>query len=430
MIKKDTIVSTTDGRLTLLQWLKKVENALKNASATAVKGVPQADGKVIFEIDFADGTSIKSDPFELPEKLPDGYAVDASGNITLNGGLLIDKLGNVEMGKNAVVNGTLTLNTPENLIFKTGAISSEPEGYDVDDAGNVTIAGALTANKNGDVQVGKNLEVGGNATFSGKSSFIWHGAINEPVEGMTITSNVSGFFFQGPTTTVNGQTMDGPGIIALTAVKSDDGIECDIINPKHYNPATQELRPATVEEILSGNWSFMQSVESGVKLMKNNSNGVLNTLEVNNLDIKTSDNPVISGYFKVSWEDITLQDIAKAAKKVNGKSDAKYQHTVHITSLDDADKQLNISFTAMSSKSTPVISYQWLHEIFGGCNLAVSGNAKYYQMQLPVYLDLHGGTMDTDKIYVSSGISVGAYQQPTLSSFPNITFTDDVCIPK
>ncbi len=162
MIKKDTIVSTTDGRLTLLQWLKKVEAALKNASATAVKGVPQADGKVVFEIDFADGTSIESEPFELPEKLPEGYAVDEAGNVTLNGSLLIDKLGNVEMGKNAVVDGTLTLNTPENLVFKTGAISSEPEGYAVDGAGNVTIAGALKANNNGDVQVNKDLVVDGN----------------------------------------------------------------------------------------------------------------------------------------------------------------------------------------------------------------------------------------------------------------------------
>lgn len=429
MIKKDTIVSTTDGRLTLLQWLKKVEDALKNASATAVKGVPQADGKVVFEIDFADGTSIKSDPFQLPEKLPDGYAVDASGNITLNGGLHVDNAGNVEMGKNAVVDGTLTLNDPQNLIFKTGSINPIPEGYAVDDAGNVTIAGALKANNNGDVQVGKNLEVGGNATFSGKSSFIWHGIINEEIEGTTITSDVSGFFFQGPIMTIGGQTMSGPGIIALTAVNNADGIECDIINPKHYNPATQELRPATVEEILSGDWSFYLSVDVGTKLLRDRSDARLTTLNVNK--VMGSDNdPVIGWVFKVENENISLGEIAQKAKEVNGKSDAKYQHTVHITSLDDADKQLNISFTAMSSKSTPVISYQWLHEIFGGCNLAVSGNAKYYQMQLPVYLDLHGGTMDTDKIYISSGISVGAYQQPTLSSFPNITFTDDVCIPK
>ena len=363
MIKKDTIVSTTDGRLTLLQWLKKVEAALKNASATAVKGVPQADGKVVFEIDFADGTSIKSDPFELPEKLPEGYAVD--------------------------------------------------------DAGNVTIAGALTANNNGDVEVGKNLNVDGNATFAGKNCFVWHGAITETIEGMTITSNVSGLFFHGPIVAMDGQTMGDPGIFALTVMKSDDGLNCYLINPLHYDPATQEVRPATVEEIISGNWSFYLSVDGGTTLLIDNSHGTLKRLSVHEL-MGTDVDPVIANVFKVENENITLGEIARAAKKV------KYQHTVHITAFSDADKQLNVSFTAMSSNYTPVDSYQKLHEVFGGHNLTVSGNAKYYEMQLPVYLDLRGGTMDTDKIYLSSSISVGAYQQPALSSFPNIAFTDDV----
>lgn len=363
MIKKDTIVSTTDGRLTLLQWLKKVEAALKNASATAVKAVPQADGKVVFEIDFADGTSIKSDPFELPEKLPEGYAVDG--------------------------------------------------------AGNVTIAGALKANNNGDVEVLKNLNVDGNATFLGKSAFIWHGAITETFEGMTVTSNVNGFFFHGPILTANGETISDPGILALTATENTAGLDFYIINPKHYNPATQELRPATVEEILSGDWSFYMSVESTDKLIKNGDDAKLKALDVNRMNCSGSD-PTIDDLFKVANENITLGEIARLAKKV------KYQHTVHITALNDPDKQLNLSFTARSSKNTPINSYQALHEVFGGRNLTLSGNAKYYEMQLPVYLDLHGGTMDTDKIYLSSSISVGAYQQPTLSTFPSITFTDDV----
>lgn len=431
MIKKDTIVSTTDGRLTLLQWLKKVEAALKNASATAVKGVPQADGKVVFEIDFADGTSIKSDPFELPEKLPEGYAVDEAGNVTLNGGLLIDKLGNVEMGKNAAVDGTLTLNTPQNLVFKTGSIDPTPEGYSVDAAGNVTIAGALKANNNGDVQAVKNLEVGGNATFAGKNCFVWHGTLNEPVEGMTVTSNVSGFFFHGPITTFDGQAIGDPGILALTASLGNDGNEYYIINPQHIvDPATQETRPATVEEILSGNWSLMASIDSGTKLITENSEAQLKALEVDNLGPVNTDNPIISPLFKVAWEDITLQDIAKAAKKVNGKSDAKYQHTVHIITYSDNNAQLNVSFTAMSSKITPVISYQMLQENFGGCNLALSGLVKYQSALIPVYLDLHGGTIETDKIYAVDPSNPGAWRPQTLSTFPNITFTDDVCIPK
>lgn len=369
MIKKDTIVSTTDSRLTLLQWLKKVEAALKNASATAVKGVPQADGKVVFEIDFADGTSLKSDPFEVPEKLPEGYAVD--------------------------------------------------------DAGNVTIAGTLKANNNGDVQVGKKLEVDGNATFSGKNCFVWHGTITETLEGMTVKSNVSGLFFQGPTTTMNGEAIYEPAIFALIATKSADGFNCYLINPVHYDQATEEMRSATVEEILSGNWSFLLSVNDGKLLINNNSDATLNTLDVNRLAASGA-SPAIDEFFEVTNKNITLGEIADEAKKVDWKSDAKYQHTVHITALSDADKQLNVSFTAMSSKNTPINSYQALHDVFGGRNLTLSGLIKYWAVCVPIYLDLHGGTISTDKVYLVDASSAGAYQQPALSVFPNITFTDDV----
>ena len=111
---------------------------------------------------------------------------------------------------------------------------------------------------------------------------------------------------------------------------------------------------------------------------------------------------------------------------INTASQAKYQHTVHITSLSNADKQLNVSFTAMSSKNTPVVSYQKLHEVFGGHNLTLSGLIKYWAMGVPIYLDLHGGTIETDKLYFVDATSAGAYQQPALSQFPNIVFTDDV----
>ena len=421
MIKKDTIVSTTDGRLTLLQWLKKVEDALKNASATAVKGVPQADGKVVFEIDFADGTSIKSDPFQLPEKLPDGYAVDASGNITLNGGLHVDNAGNVEMGKNAVVDGTLTLNDPQNLIFKTGSINPIPEGYAVDDAGNVTIAGAITANNNGDVQVGKNLAVNGMATFGGGKNAIYQKTKIENLGGTELSSTMGFLLLSGVGLSAGGQTMlsNGPACLFLFNEEgAGDGATAKIGVPRN---ASGEI----ISSIAADDFSPYATFGTARRIVIANEDDQLqeNVIYVDNLTSKSAV-PAIDAKFCLS--DNPTVSLAKLATA----SQAKYQHTVHITSLDDADKQLNISFTAMSSKSTPVISYQWLHEIFGGCNFAVSGNAKYYQMQLPVYLDLHGGTMDTDKIYVSSGISVGAYQQPTLSSFPNITFTDDVCIPK
>lgn len=334
---------------------------------------------------------------------------------TFSGGAVADEIKSKSTG-NSMLKTQKNTSGAWTVSVGSPARPTKVEGTEVD------LAGALKANNNGDVEVLKNLNVDGNATFSGKSSFIWHGTITETFEGMTVTSNVNGFFFHAPIMTSNGEPISDPGILALTSTENTDGLDFYIINPKHYDPATQETRPATVEEILSGDWSFYMSVESTDKLIKNGDNAKLKALDVNRMNCSGS-NPTIDDLFKVANENNTLGEIAQFAKR------NKYQHTVHITALSDTDKQLNVSFTERSSKGTPINSYQALHEVFGGRNLTVSGNMKYYSMQVPLYLDLHGGTIATDKIYCSSAESVGAYQQPTLSDFPNITFTDDVCIP-
>lgn len=399
MIKNDTIVSTTDGRFTLLQWLNKVEDALKNASATAVKAVPQADGKVVFEIDFADGTNIKSDPFELPEKLPEGYAVDVAGNITLNGGLLVDKVGNVEMGKNAIVDGTLTLNTPENLIFKTGSINPTPEGYAVDGAGNVTIAGALKANNNGDVEVLKNLKVDGKAKlgYAGKAAFILNGLSIDffVYEAILIGGGKPAPRFVAFLPIIENITTDE---ISIPAIKDIWGY---LINNSDGTPAT------TIDEALNG---VLGDIPFTVAL-----NGEWNYAEFGELR-------VYSGKIQLSADSSDFVDL----RLIPTASQAKYQHTVHLITYSDTDKQLNVSFTARSSKSNPVDSYIDLRDVFGGCNLALSGLIKYQSALIPVYLDLHGGTIETDKIYAVDPSNPGAWRPQTLSSFPNITFTDDV----
>lgn len=60
---------------------------------------------------------------------PEGYAVDASGNVVINDSLHVAKTGDVEIGKNAIVDGTLTLNAPEDLAFKTGALDFSKAKY-------------------------------------------------------------------------------------------------------------------------------------------------------------------------------------------------------------------------------------------------------------------------------------------------------------
>lgn len=368
MIKNDTIVSTTDGRFTLLQWLNKVEDALKNASATAVKVVPQADGKAVIEIDFADGTSIKSDPFELSGKLPDGYAVDG--------------------------------------------------------AGNVTIAGTLKAANNGDVEILKNLNADGKAYFCGKNALIYHGTVSTIMEGSTVQATATALMMNGPEITIQGEQENASGAGMLVLASQGKDFMVFLGTPLKDN-GDGTTSPATLEDVYNDNWDPYTSIASCKRpiMLGDDNTAVIDTIYTGSIIPSGGGTPTIGSNFMIGGTGTTL---ANVVDKATGASQAKYQHTVHITSLNDADKQLNVSFTAMSSKNTVINSYQRLHEVFGGRNLTVSGNAKYYEMQLPVYLDLHGGTMDTDKIYLSSSISVGAYQQPTLSTFPSITFTDDV----
>lgn len=386
MIKKDTIVSTTDGRLTLLQWLKKVENALKNASATAVKGVPQADGKVIFEIDFADGTSIKSDPFELPEKLPDGYAVDASGNITLNGGLHVDNAGNVEMGKNLNVDGNASVNT---LPFR---------------AKDIAIAQLPIKDTSGEIAVtGLSLPV-----------ILIHCHSTGSIFGMGATANGVYAIVRATITAGEGPDSESMNIPFTTTYVYNDQMKPvttldEALAEGHLEPSTLlSFPPVTFDEDMK---TFHLD---GREITEAN---------IRNLTATLRQGSYIDGSVTVGSGGNSIE------YTLNSKSEAKYQHTVHIVTYSDAERQLNVSFTAMSSKNTPINSYQTLHDVFGGRNLTLGGGMKYYTMQTPIYMDLHGGTISTDKIYCASTENVGAYQQPTLSSFPSIAFTDDVCIP-
>lgn len=275
----------------------------------------------------------------------------------------------------------------DELKQKIATLKPEPEGYSVDDSGNVTIAGALTANNNGDVEVGKKLVVNGNilsgligkATLPIKQGEQTLGSVDCWVgEGMDIISGGTPILFAI-------SCMIKPGTLGnITKI---------FAGPVVMNTGSDTVACKTMDEVISKGYIPFE---------------LLNTYGL------ASDNNV--------------QDMISSISRT--LSDAKYQHTVHLSSYGDADKQLNLSFTAMSSKSNPVDSYNDLRDVFGGCNLTLGGNMKYYTMQVPLYLDLHGGSIGTDKIYCSSVQSVGAYQQPTLDAFPNITFTDNVVIPK
>lgn len=96
MIKKDTIISTTDTRLTLLQWLKKVEKALKDSTVTGFTATPTEDGKVVFAMTFADGSTISTDPITVPAALDEvikynkaGARVEVGADLDIKGAAIL-----------------------------------------------------------------------------------------------------------------------------------------------------------------------------------------------------------------------------------------------------------------------------------------------------------------------------------------------------
>ena len=128
-------------------------------------------------------------------------------------------------------------------------------------------------------------------------------------------------------------------------------------------------------------------------------------------------NPSIDNSFVINGTGATLGDVVVKA------SQAKYQHTV--TLHGDG---FEFCFTAMSSKETPVVSYQDLVTVFGGCRIGLIGFSAALAAR-SVYIDLHGGTVATDfiRVYNENG---GGFSNKTLSSIGNIIYEDDVCIPK
>lgn len=310
----------------------------------------------------------------------------------------------------------------DELKQKIATLKPEPEGYAVDNAGNVTINDILHVNKDG------NTEVDGKAYFCGKNALIYHGTVSTTIEGSAVQSTVTALMMNGPAITIQGEeeNYSGAGMVVLASQGNDFMVFLGIPLKVDSNGTKS---PATLEDVYNGNWEPYTSIASCKHpiMLGDDNTATIDTIYTGSIIPSGGGIPTIGSNFVIGG---TASNLANVEAKATGASQAKYQHTVHITTLNDVDKQLNISFTAMSSKNIYISSYQSLHEVFGGCKLTVSGNMKYYVMQVPLYLDLHGGTQDTDKIYCSSADSVGAYQQPTLSTFPNITFTDDVCIPK
>lgn len=136
MIKYETIISNFDDKTTLYNWLRKVEEALKHASATNFVVNKKGNATLSFSITFADGTTLESGDIVLQQ----GESVDdariASGILQLhltNGTWLT--AGNIKPVSNFSIdaNQHLIVNYQDGTSQDLGAIFN----------GNVVISGSL-----------------------------------------------------------------------------------------------------------------------------------------------------------------------------------------------------------------------------------------------------------------------------------------------
>lgn len=144
MIDYDTILSTTEDKLTLLQWLKKVEAALKDASATTFKVNKKGNATLTFSIVFADGSELESGEIVLQqgESVVSGEIVNGHLLLTLSNGDVLDTgtlfNGNINIAGNLSVTGKLdvdVITSSEDEITAEKPVIEVMTGYSVG-AGN------------------------------------------------------------------------------------------------------------------------------------------------------------------------------------------------------------------------------------------------------------------------------------------------------
>ena len=139
MLNYETILSSYDDKMTLMQWLKKVEEALNHASATAFRVNKKGNATISFILDFEDGTTLESGDIVLQqgESVNGAYMQNGHLFVTLTNGQIFD-VGNLKPVTR------FEINTSQHLIVYYGDGTNQDLGAIF--SGNVNIDGNFTAN--------------------------------------------------------------------------------------------------------------------------------------------------------------------------------------------------------------------------------------------------------------------------------------------
>lgn len=300
---------------------------------------------------------------------------------TFSGGAVADEIKSKSTG-NSVLKTQKNTSGAWTLSVGSSARPTKVEGTEVD------LAGALKAKDNGDVQVGKSLEVDGNIL----SGFIGKATI--PIkQGDALIGTVDCWVGEGLDTSEGAAV---PLYFAVSYMLNGHENRRPAISPifSRYAGIADYDVCHTMDEVLRDGFVPYEFVAGYGGLM---------TQEDSN-DISTEIGIIVD----------------KTTKIEGAMSTAKHQHTVTLSG-----DGFEFCFTAMSSKNTAIFSYQGLVSVFGGERIGLTGYSAALSAK-PVLINLQGGSESTDFIRVYEEAS-GGFSNKTLASIGAIRYDDYVC---
>lgn len=151
MINDNTILSSFDDRPTLLEWLKKVEDALKTDTATAVSVENPTANTYVFKITFADGKTLSSGNVVFPNAVQDVSIK--------NGHIIVTQISGTQTDLGAI-------NPYAGTIVENAETDTTEIGNNVSISGNVATGGNLGVT--GQAVVGGRLQVNSSIISNGE----------------------------------------------------------------------------------------------------------------------------------------------------------------------------------------------------------------------------------------------------------------------
>ena len=252
MLNYETLLSSYDDKLTLLQWLKKVEAALKDASAVSFNVNKKGDATLTFSIVFEDGSEIESGEIVLQQ----GESVESAAIV--NGHLILTLTNGDELDAGQLLNGDLNVSGD---LAVTG---------DVTATGDVNADGVY-ANEIIENMVGYSYSIGTKANITQTNSYV----------GVVKNGNKLTFTIVGQMERTDSVDGDNKGLGSFT-IPAEVGAK---LVPHTLGSLTNVLRSTSM---IYSKVAYAAGVSSTIGIYKtSNTSFSVSSYGVNSLDLNT-----------------------------------------------------------------------------------------------------------------------------------------------